>query len=163
MSLRVCGVHKLAGNEAVGDLLCKFISLCDGALHALCALGEHKLCAVCLHKLAAFNAHGLGHYYDYTVASCGCNGSKADAGVAAGGLNDNGVGVEKTLGLCVVDHGLCDSVLNGAGRVEVFKLCEYLGFQVMLLFNVSELKQRGGTNKLISGSVYFRHDIISFE
>ena len=163
MRFRVCGVNKLAGDEAVGDLLCKLIGLRDGALHALCTLGEHKLCAVCLHKLATLNAHGLGHYYDYAIASCRSYGCKTDAGIAAGRLNDNGVGVEKTLGLCVVDHCLCDPVLNGAGRVEVLKLCEYLGFQVVLLFNVGKLKQRSGTNKLIGGSVYFRHDIISLK
>ena len=51
---------------------------------------------------------------DYARASCSY-GCKTDAGIAAGRLNDNGIGIEKTLGLCVVDHGLCDPVLNGAG------------------------------------------------
>ena len=162
MRLGVRSVDELARNEAVGNFLCELVGLGNSTLHALCALGEHELRAIRLHKLAALNAHGLGHDDDYAIASCGGDGCKADAGVAAGGLNDDGVGVQQTLRLCVVDHRLCNSVLNGACRVKILKLCEDLGLEAELLFNVGELKQGSGTNKPIGGSVYFRHDIISF-
>ena len=162
MRLGVCGIDELAGDEAVGDLLCKLVGLGDSALHALCALGEYELRAVRLHKLAALNAHGLWHDDDYAVASCGGDGCKADARVAAGRLDDDGVGVQQTLCLCVVYHRLCDPVFNGACGVKILKLCEDPCLEAVLIFNVGELKQGSGTDKLIGGSVYFRHDIISF-
>ena len=83
MRLGVCGIDELAGDEAVGDLLCKLIGLRDGALHALCTLGEHKLRAVSLHKLSALDGHRFGHYDYYLIALCRRNACEAYAGVAA--------------------------------------------------------------------------------
>ena len=119
MGFGVCGVGELAGNEAVGDLLCQLLSLGDSALHALCALGEHQLRAIGLHQLAALNGHGLGHDDDDAVASCGSHGGKADTGVAGGRLDNGGAGFQLAGALRVVNHGLCDTVLHGAGGVEV--------------------------------------------
>ena len=66
--LRVGGVHELAGDKGIGNLLCQLIGLGNGTLHALGTLAQHQLCTVGLHQLAALHAHGLGHHDDDAVA-----------------------------------------------------------------------------------------------
>ena len=56
----VGGVHKLAGDHALGGLARQLLGLGDSALHAQRALGQHQLGTVAAHKLAALHAHGLG-------------------------------------------------------------------------------------------------------
>ena len=153
----VGGVDELAGNEAVGGLFGKLIGLGNGALHALRALGQHKLCAIGLHQLAALDAHGLRHNDNDAVAAGRCHGGKANAGVAGGGLDNHGAGLQQTLGLGVVDHGLGDTVFYAAGGVEVLQLAQNAGLQALLLFNVCQLQKRGFTDQLICGCEYFTH------
>ena len=140
--LGVCGIDELAGDEAVGDLLCKLVGLGDSALHALCALGEYELRAVRLHKLAALNAHGLWHDDDYAVASCGGDGCKADARVAAGRLNDHGAFFQNTLLLRIVEHCLGNSVLHAPRGIEIFQLCKNFCFKRAIFFIVCKVDKR---------------------
>ena len=77
-------------------------------------------------------------------------------------LPEDGAFLQKPLGLGVVYHGLGYSVLDGTGRVEVLQLCHELCLQAELLFNMGQLQKRSLADKLICGSVYFRHDVISF-
>ena len=109
------------------ELLCQLVGLGNGTLHALGTLAEHQLGTVSLHQLAALHAHGLGHHDDDAVALGGCHSSQTDAGVAGGRLDDDGAGLELAGSLGVIDHGLGDTVLDGAGGVEVFQLCQKLG------------------------------------
>ena len=154
----VGGVHKLAGDEAVGQLLGQLVGLGDGTLHALGALGQDQLCAVGLHQLAALDAHRLRHHDDDAVAAGGGDGSQADAGVAGGRLDDDGVGLQQALGLGVVQHGLGDPVLHGAGGIQVFQLGQDLGLQAVVLFNMGQLQQGGVADQLVSGSIDLAHD-----
>ena len=123
MRLRVGGIDELSGKEAVGDLLCQLLGFGDGALHALGALRQDELSAVSLHQLPAFDGHRFGHHDDDPVASCRSDGGKSDACVAGGRLNDDAAGFQLAGCLGIVDHGLGNAVLDGAGRIEVFKLC----------------------------------------
>ena len=43
VGLRVCGVHKLAGNDGARGLLAKLLCLGNGALHAILARRENNL------------------------------------------------------------------------------------------------------------------------
>ena len=158
MGLGVGRVHKLAGDEAVGDLLGQLIGLGNGALHALGALAEDQFRTVGLHQLAALHAHGVRHDDDDAVATGGGHRGQADAGVAGGGLNDDGAGLQRAAGLCVVDHGLGDPVLHGAGGVEVFQLYQDLGLQFLSLFNMGQLQQRGLADQLVSGCIDLAHN-----
>ena len=153
----VGGVHKLAGDEAVGNFLRQLIGLGDGTLHALGALGEHQFRAVGLHQLAALHAHGLGHHDDDAVAPGGGHRSQTDAGVAGGGLDDNGAGLQKALGLGIINHGLGDTVLHAAGGVEILQLAQDFGLQALFLLNVDQLQQRGLSDQLISGCINVTH------
>ena len=157
VGLGVGGVHELAGDEGVGNLFCQLVGLGDGTLHALGALAQHQLCAVSLHQLAALDAHGLRHDDDDAVTLGGSYGGQTDAGVAGGGLNDDGTGLEFAGGLGVVDHLLGDTVLDGTGRVEIFQLGQNGGLQVLLFLDVGQLQQRSVADQLICGRVNLAH------
>ena len=62
--------------------------------------------------------------------------------VAAGGLDDGGAGLQRTLGLSVVDHGLGDPVLDGSGRIEVLELGVDVCFKIVILYIVGQFEQR---------------------
>ena len=150
-------IDELAGHKGVGDLLSQLVSLGDGTLHALGAVGQDQLSAIGLHQLAALHAHGLGHDDDDAVALGSCHGSQAEAGIAGGGLDDDRAGLEDALGLGVIDHGLGDTVLDRAGRVEVLQLSQDLGLQALGSLDMSEFQQRSMADQLVSGSVDFAH------
>ena len=155
---RVCRVYELTRDKAVRQLLRKLVRLRDRALHALCALGQHKLCTVSLHQLAALHAHGLRHYDDDAVAACGCNTRQTDAGVAGGRLDDDRARLEQALCLSVVDHCLCDAVLDAAGRIEVLELRQNLCFELLLLLDMHQLQKRSAADQLVCGCVNLAHD-----
>ena len=136
----------------------QFVGLGNGALHALGALGEHQLRAIGLHQLAALHAHRLRHDDDNTIAPGGGHAGQADAGVAGGGLDNDGIGLQNPLGLGIVDHGLGDTILDGTGGVEILQLAEDLCLQLLVLFNVGKFKQRGVADQLVSGSEDLAHD-----
>ena len=158
MCLGVRGVDELTGDEAVRRLRGKLICLGDGALHALGCFSQDQLRAVGLHQLAALDGHALGHDDDNAVAAGGRDGGQADAGIAGGRLNDDGAGLQLAGGFGVVDHLLCDAVLDGAGGIEVFQLGENLGLQVQFFFDMRQLQQRSLADELVCGSVNLRHN-----
>ena len=45
---------------------------------------------------------------------------EANAGVARGGLNDGGAGLQRAAAFCIFDHGQGDAVFDGAARVAAF-------------------------------------------
>ena len=158
MDRRIGGVDKLTGHKAVGDLPGQFFRPCDGALHTLGALRQYKLRAVGLHELAALDGHGLRHNDDDAVAPCGCNGGKADAGVAAGRFDDDRAFLQQAPFLGVVDHGLGNAILDRAGRIEVLQLGKDSGLKAKALFNMGQLQQRRTADELVSrGKNSFRH------
>ena len=162
MRLGVGCIHKLAGHEAVGDFMGKLFRLGDGALHALGALGEHQLRAVGLHQLAALHGHGLRHDDDDAVAPGRSHGGQTDAGVAGGGLDDDGTRLQHALRFRVVDHGLGDTVFYRTGGVEIFQLGQDFRGQVLVLFDVGQFHQRGMADQLVGGSIDLRHENRSF-
>ena len=158
MGGRVGGVHELSGNEAVRDLLGQLVGLGDGALHALGPFGQNQLRAIGLHDLAALHAHGLRHDDDDAVPPGGGHGGQPNSRVAGGGLNDDGAGLQKALGLGVVDHGLGDPVLDRPGGVEVLQLRQDPGLQALFLFNVDQLQKGRFADQLVGGCVNLAHD-----
>ena len=125
----------------------------------LARLGQDQLRAVGFHQLTALDGHGLGHDDDNAVAARGCDRGQADAGIAGGRLNDDGAGLQLAGGFGVVDHRLCDAVLDGAGGIEVFQLGENLGLQAQFLFDMCELEQRSLADELVCGSIDLGHNM----
>ena len=161
MRLRVGRIHELPRKEAARDLLCQLLRAGDGALHALRAFRQNQLRAVGLHELAALDGHAVRHDDDNAVAPCRRDGGKADAGIAGGRLNDDGTLLQKALLLRVVDHGLCDAVLDRTGGIEILQLGKDLDLQAEFLFNMCKLQKRRSADKLICGRINFRHNNFS--
>ena len=114
--LNCCGMNEL------GIVLQQLLGLGDGAVHALVAGRQHDLGAEGLEQPAAFQAHGLGHGDDELVAAGGAGEGQADAGVAAGRLDDGRVLVDLAVALGGVDHGHADAVLDRPERIEALQL-----------------------------------------
>ena len=155
---RVCRVDELTRDKAVRGLLRKLICLRDRAGHTLCALGQNQLRAVGLEHIAALDGHGLGHGEDDAVAAGRRDSRQTDAGVAGGRLDDDRARLEQALCLCVVDHCLCDAVLDTAGRIEVLELRQNLCFEVLLLLDMHQLQKRSVADQLVCGCVNPAHD-----
>ena len=66
--------------------------------------------------------HLVGHDEDAAVALLGGGHGEAEAGVAAGRLDDGAAGLELALALGGLDHRQRDPVLDRAARIEVLEL-----------------------------------------
>ena len=157
MNGRIGRIHKLTGNKAVRDLLRQLVGFGDGALHALGAFGEDKLRAVGFHQLAALYAHGLRHDDDDAVAAGGSHGSKADARVAGGRLDDHRAALEQAFLLRVVDHRFGNAILYAAGGVKILELAQHAGLKALGFFNMYQLQQRGLADQLVRGCINLTH------
>ena len=156
---RVCRVYELTGDEAVRGLLSQLVCLCNRTGHTLRAFGQNQLSAVCLQHVAAFNAHGFRHGEDDAVAAGSCNCCQTDAGVAGGRLDNGCARLECTGLLGLVDHGVCDTILNGTGRIKVLQLCENLCISASLSCKLFSRIQRGVADQVGEALFNIRHGI----
>jgi hypothetical protein len=109
-------------HDAVGGL--------DGPANAPGAGCKHQLGSQMPQQFLALDAHGLRHGEAQPV-SAGCTDKgQSDAGVAAGGLHDQGVGPQRSVFFRIVDHGCGDAVLDAAQGIEKFKFGDDLGVQI---------------------------------
>ena len=88
MDFRIDGVGELAGNEGIGDFFSQFVGFVDGAFHAGLAWCQDDFSAISGDEVAAFDGHGFRHGEDSAVTFGSCDGSQADAGVAAGRFDE---------------------------------------------------------------------------
>ena len=75
-----------------------------------------------LEQPPAFERHGLRHRHDELVAACRTGERQADAGVAAGRLDDRRVRFDLPGFLGGIDHRHADAVLDRPERIEVLEL-----------------------------------------
>ena len=119
---RVGGVVELLRDEVAAVGGGELLGLLDRAGHAFGAGGEDQVGPVGLEQQLALAAHGFGHHEGALVAAGGAHHRQADAGVAGGGLEDDGVGRDLAGGFGGVEHGYGDAVLDAVGRVEELQL-----------------------------------------
>ena len=126
--LRIGGILELLRDEGIGVFRGKLLSLADGALHTLRSGRQHELGAENDEKLLALLRHGVRHGENEPVPPGGADEGEGDAGVAAGGLNDDGTLLNEALRFRIEYHGHPYPVLDAAGRVEELQLGHHLGF-----------------------------------
>ena len=160
MRFGVRGIHKLTRDKAIRDFLRQLFGARDGTLHALGALGQNKFRTVSFHKLTTLNTHGFRHNDDNAIPARGGHGSKSDARVSRGRLDDGGIGVKLASGFGLVQHRLGNAVLHATSGVEIFQLRQNLRRQLFGGFNMGELQQRGSADQLIGRGVNLCHDIL---
>ena len=118
MDFRIDRVGELAGNEGIGDFFSQFVGFVDGAFHAGLAWCQDDFSAISGDEVAAFDGHGFRHGEDSAVTFGSCDGSQADAGVAAGRFDDDRAFFEDAFLFSVFNHGFGDTVFGRASRVE---------------------------------------------
>ena len=95
--------------------------------HTHAALGrrrEHHLCAQEPHQPAALDAEAFGHRHDERVALLRTDHRQADAGVAAGCLDDGLTGFEFAGALGVLDHAERQTILDRTEWIECLNFDE---------------------------------------
>ncbi|MPM37749.1 hypothetical protein SDC9_84368 [bioreactor metagenome] len=118
---------KLLGNESAGMLGLEFQRGVDRALHAFGARRQDQLRTVGGQQFAPLDAHGFRHGQDELVALDRGGEGQADAGVAAGGFDDQGSGREFAVAFGGFDHGQTDPVLDAAAGIEKFDFGQEFG------------------------------------
>ena len=93
--LGVGRVLELLGDEVARVAGGEFVGLGDRAGHPVGSGGQEQFRTVAAQQGAAFLAHRLGHGEGALVALGGRHHRQRDTGVAAGGLQDDGVGSEQ--------------------------------------------------------------------
>ena len=92
----------------------------DGALHALFARREVKRGTIGEHQPPPLDRHRFRHDEDELIALDRCHHGKANAGVAAGRLDDGATGFQAAIGFGRLDHRQRDPVLDRAAGVGAF-------------------------------------------
>ena len=116
-------VVELVGEEiAVREFPGHGVGLLDGPVGAPFGRGQQDLGAIGLHDLAALNRGRLRHDQDAPVALGGADHGQADAGVAAGGLEDDLVFGQFAALLTRLDHGQGDPLLDRSTGIAGLQL-----------------------------------------
>ncbi len=128
MDLRIGGILKLLGHEIArvrgSNLLCPP----NGSWHSFASGGEDEVRSVRTQKHAAFPAHGVGHHKNQFVPS-GCSSEcQRNAGISAGWLNQDGVGMDHPGFFRGIDHCHANTVFNTMGGIKVFQFGNHGGF-----------------------------------
>ena len=127
----IVGVGELFGDEHLGVLLLHpqggVHALCDAGANVAIVVDEPDFRPVVLHELLALLAHRVRHDQDGVIPADCPHQRQADALVAAGGLNDDGVGADEAVLLRLVDHVQSGAGLDGTTHVQPLVLHQHLG------------------------------------
>ena len=127
----VVRVFKLLGHEHFGVLRlhsqCAVQALLDALADIPGIVDQLDLRPVVAHQLAPLLADRIGHDDDRPVPLHRAHEGQADALVAAGGLDDDGIFVDQTFPLGGLDHIQRRPGLDGAAHVQRLHLHQYLG------------------------------------
>ena len=115
--LRVGRVGELVGHEAVRMAGEQLFGGSDRSFHTFGGRGQHQLGAEVFEHHAALHAHGLRHGQDQLQSLGGADEGQAEAGVAAGRLDDDRVVLDQAVFDACLDHCHGDAALDAAHRV----------------------------------------------
>ena len=138
MRLRVCRVYKLSRNESSFNFFCQFFCLCDRTFHSLGSLCQNDFCTICFQNVSSFYTHGLRHSQDSTVTLGCCDCCKSDPGISGCRLDDHRTFLQLSGCFCILDHSLCDSILNASCRIEIFQFYQNMRIQIICFFYVCQ-------------------------
>ncbi len=97
------------------------------ALHALFLGCQVERCAISEHQATAFDRHAFGHHEDDFVAFDSRNYREADAGIAAGRLDDRPARLERSVGFGRFDHRQSDTVLDRSTGIAALRFDPHFG------------------------------------
>ena len=104
------------------------LSFGDRALHPVWTWSEDDFRAESKQQHAPLQAHGVGHRQDEFVSSHRRHESQADAGVAAGGLDQHGfAGLNFPRPFGFGDHADANAILYAGARIRALQFRYHLG------------------------------------
>ena len=154
---RVCRIRELPRNVASRNLLCKLIRLRNGTLHSFRAFCQDNLRSISLQDISSLDTHRLRHGEDDSVPLCRCDRSQPDPGIAGGRLDDDRPLLQQSLLLGILNHRLCDTILDRACRVKILELCQDLCLKAKLLLDIDKLHKRCVSDQLQCSLVNLSH------
>ena len=150
MHCRIGLVGKLAEDDGARSGVLQGLRPGDGALHSFRAGSQFQGGAQGLQQPAPLDAHRVGHREDDLVSLGRPDPREADAGIAAGRLDDGGALLQDALRFGVLDHREGDAVLDASAGVEVFEFEKNVG---LLAFEPGNPEKRSLSDKLGKGGV----------
>ncbi len=141
MCFRIGGIVKLPGNKAAGILSGQTLGFLDRPAHAGRSVGEYNFRAVCRQQTSSFHTHGFGHGEYHAIASGRSQSRQCNAGVSAGGFDQDCTLVQISFFFGIIQHGFCNTVFDTAGRISAFHFAVYSRLQSMCLFQVLQAHQ----------------------
>ena len=121
--LGVRRVLELLGHEILRMLAEELAGGVHRARHPLDRRREVELGAEARQEALPLDAHVVRHRQDQPVALDRRRHRQADAGVAAGGLDDRRARLQEAASLGVIEHGDGDAVLDAPAGVQRLELC----------------------------------------
>ena len=118
MNLRVGRVVELIRPPVAAVFRQKRLRLFHRRSHSAGGRGEDQGCAKRAHQKPAFKARGFGHDDRAAITAGSSHVCQSDAGVAAGGFQQDTVFVQKSALLGIVDHADGDAILDTVGGIE---------------------------------------------
>ncbi len=109
---------------------------------------HHDLGAVGLEQGYLLRRHLVGHHEDALVPALGGDDRQADAGVAAGRLDDGSAGSQKTVTFGGEDHLERRTILGGSARVRRLGLEREDAVEAFCLADPLQANQRGIADQL---------------
>ena len=125
MDLRVGRVLELLGHKVLAAGAGDVFGMANGTRHAVGSRREHEFSAEGLEHPPPLEAHALRHRDAELVATGRADIGQPDAGVAAGGLDNDRVWADPAVPLGRVDHRAGDPVLDAPERIHILDLADH--------------------------------------
>ncbi|OQA02734.1 MAG: hypothetical protein BWY69_00891 [Planctomycetes bacterium ADurb.Bin401] len=119
----VVWIFELLGDENFFVVCGHLLGFLDSARNAVFCGSEDELSAERLDKFFSFFAHIFGHNDNDFISFEPSDQSDSDAGVAACGFDNDGIGFEPAVAFSAFEHGKRDAVFDASSGVEKFGLC----------------------------------------
>ena len=130
MGLGIGRIAELLGHKDVGifpfHLEGQLEALLNGVADVAGVVHQHHFGAVMLHELFPLGAYRVGHDDAHLIAKHRTDEGQADALVARGGFDNDGIGTDAALLLGLQNHIICHAGLDGAAHIQTFKLDQHL-------------------------------------
>ena len=101
-------------------------ALLNGVADIAGIVHQHHFGAVMLHELFPLGAYRVGHDDAHLIAKHRADEGQADALVARGGFDNDGIGTDAALLLGLQNHIICHAGLDRAAHIQTFKLDQHL-------------------------------------
>ena len=146
MNGRVGGIVELLRHPGVRSGFQQFLRPGNGAFHSFGSRRENQFGSQHGQERASFQTHRFGHRQNKLVPLRGADKGQGDTGVAAGGFDDDRIGVDDPLLFSGFNHGHANPVLHTAEWIKELAFDRNSGFNAS--GDAVQFDQRGPAYRL---------------